>query len=319
MLKFSFLRRPSAGKSGLVIDRLVESFPDEVREIEKSNMSGPTENPFVPGLKIEGLQAMGEAGPPKDTVPLNFACGPQSLEESFCLLRSYLAAQGNFPDELQKLERILKMPRLILEIGCGDGEAACQIALRNPDVGVIATDKYELTSAIGDCSHYRRTALDWKEKRLEVQQFAPENMALLRAEADILCFFPDNFLDSVFLLNPEPKVAEAFLKTIHQTSWLDKVKPGPTQILILPYSRAMGAMACGGFEFDHSEDAAKGISFLMSGPFRFRQGESVHWGLNLGRLSAYSKNSAQNSLYVYGNEFRHPPESFWRTWIRKIF
>ncbi len=318
MSKFSFLRRPSAGASGPALSRPVEFFPNDVREMEKASISNPCGNPFVAGLKIEGLQVAGEAGPPNITVPLNFACGPRSLEESFCLLRSYLATQENFPEEVQKLERILKMPRLILEIGCGDGEGACQIALQNPDVGVIATDKYELTSVIGDWSHYRRTALDWREKRLAAQHFAPDNMALLRAEADILDFFPDNFLDSIFLLNPEPRVAEAFLKTIQQTSWINKVKPGPTQILVLPYSRAMGAIACGGFEFDHSEDA-KGVAFLVSGPLRFRREECVHWGLNLSRLSAYSKNSTQNNLYVYGNAFRHAPESFWQSWIRKIF
>lgn len=234
-------------------------------------------------------------------------------------MRTCLVSLENFASEIRKLKRILRMPRLILEIGCGDGEAAMQIALKNPDIGVIATDKYEWTSVIGDCSHYRKTAMQWREKRLKAQQIAPANLALLRAQADILAFFPDKYLDSIFLLNPEPKVAEDFLKLIHETSLLNKVKPGPAQIIILPYSRAMGGIACGGFEFDHSEDLSKGTGFLMSGPLKFRQGERIQWGLNLSRLSAYSKNSTQNNLYIYGNQFRQTPESFWQTWIKKIF
>ena len=234
-------------------------------------------------------------------------------------LRAYLESQGNSPEEIRRLERVLTMPTLILEIGAGDGGAAWQIATRNPGMGVIATDIYDWDCEFGDCSRYRKTALMWREKRLDTQRATPSNMVLLRARAEILGFFPDRFLDSVLLINPEPKVVEAFLVLADKASWLDKIKPGVAQILVLPYSRSMGISAYGGFEFDHTNDWSRGLGFLMSGPLKFRRGERLHWGLDLCRLSGYTRNSTQTDIYIYGNKYEEVPVNFWQTWIKRIF
>jgi tRNA G46 methylase TrmB len=108
----------------------------------------------------------------------------------------------------------LRWTQIIFEIGCGSGEVAYEIALKNPHTGVIATDKYEWTTPVKEGSHYQKVALAWRDKQLKIQSFLPDNLVVLRAETDILRFFPDHCIDSVLMLNPEPTVCEAFLKFI---------------------------------------------------------------------------------------------------------
>ena len=55
----------------------------------------------------------------------------------------YLLCRENSTPDIRKLNSLLGMPQVLLEIGCGDGEAARQIALKNPGIGVIATDLYD--------------------------------------------------------------------------------------------------------------------------------------------------------------------------------
>jgi hypothetical protein len=74
-------------------------------------------------------------------------------------------------------------------------------------------------------------------------------------------------LTTVLLLNPEPTVCEAFLKFISEDSWYQKIKPGPNQILVVPFSREMRESTCGGFECAYSEDRPGELKFLKGGPF----------------------------------------------------
>ena len=55
----------------------------------------------------------------------------------------YLLGRGNYINDISKLINILRMPQVLLEIGCGDAGAAVQIALKNPGIGVVATDLYD--------------------------------------------------------------------------------------------------------------------------------------------------------------------------------
>jgi hypothetical protein len=240
-------------------------------------------------------------------------------DHSLNLLNAYLLSHENFHEDISKLKKILDMTRIIFEIGCGSGEAAYEIAVKNPDLGVIAIDKYDWNEPVKAGSHYQKVALAWREKQLKFQQYNPDNLVILRAEADILRFFPDHCIDSVLMLNPEPKVCEAFLKFISENSWYQKIKPGPLQILVVPFSREMGVNACGGFECAYTEERPGELSFLKVGYFQFRCGEKHHWGLDLTRASAYSRNSAQNDVYIYGNQFQPEPLSTWHKMVRKIF
>ena len=57
--------------------------------------------------------------------------------------RGYLVERENCDQDIDKLNSILTMPQVLMEVGCGNAEAARQIALRNPNIGVVATDLYD--------------------------------------------------------------------------------------------------------------------------------------------------------------------------------
>ena len=256
--------------------------------------------------------------PPPGT---NLKAGDHFLpnDESLHLLNAYLISHENFQEDIEKLKKILEMDEIIFEIGCGSGEAAYEIATKNHRIGVIAIDKYDWAVPVQAGSHYQKVAVAWREKQLRIQQFLPDNLVVLRAEADLIRFFPDHCIDSVLMLNPEPKVCEDFLKFISENSWYQKIKPGPRQILVVPFSREMGVTACSGFECSYTEERPGELSFLKVGRFQFRRGEKSHWGLDLTRASAYSRNSTQNEVYIYGDQFQDQPLSNWHKAIRKIF
>jgi hypothetical protein len=246
-----------------------------------------------PGLRP--FPTPGTASPLAQT-PVARSCTPDALER-------YLDAQGNLPVDIAKLEKLMAMPQVLLEIGCGACKAALEIALKNPDWAVIATDVFAWDVSPTECSHYQKLAQEWKAKRLDVQQNIPENLAVLRAEAEILHYLPDRSIDSVLLVNPEPLVGRALLDLLADPAVYAKIKPGNSQIVIVPFSREMGVVACGGYEFDHVEDWSKGLGFIKSSAFEFRRADKVQWGVDLRGSSPYSKNSTQAGVYLYGS---HP-------------
>ena len=162
---------------------------------------------------------------------------------------------------------------------------------------VLATDKYEWRGN-GQCgSGYRRVALAWREKRLSAQQTAPENLVVLRAQVDLLYHLPRNSLDAVVMINPEPSVGAKVLEALATPAMYTRFRNGG-QILVLPFSRELGTMACGGLEFDHDADWSRGLGFIMSSRLPFKRGARHHWGVDLG-ASGYSLNSTQSDLYVH--------------------
>ncbi len=241
-----------------------------------------------------------------------------AADESLTLLNAYLFSQENTSGDITKMKGVLEMDPLIFEIGCGSGEAAWEIAKNNPHTGVIAIDKYDWTVPVRQGSHYQRTALAWREKRLQAQLHTPVNLVVLRAEFDIIRYFPDHCIDTVLMINPEPKVCEVFLRLMGEKKWFNKIKPGPSQILVVPFSREMGVSACGGFECDYSGDRPGNLGFLFAPPFRFHRGENMHWGLDLSRASAYSRNSTRNEVFVYGNQYPSKPLSAWHNMLKKF-
>ena len=223
------------------------------------------------------------------------------------LLR-YLAERENCPDDIKKLHHLLKMPRVVLEIGCGNADTARQIALMNPGMGVIATDLYDHADQPPGSSGYGQIARVWRERRLPAQMDMPANLVILRAEAGMLRHLPERTFDTVFLINPEPQAGKFFLDLLRVESLISKIKKGPVQIAILPYSREMGVMACGGCGFEHDPDWSKGLGFIMGSGFRFMRAAPTHWGVDLSHMSAYTGNSTQTDVYVLG-EMPECPES----------
>ncbi len=207
-----------------------------------------------------------------------------NTDRMFNRLATYLNKQKNLPEDIAKLHRILGMQHVILEIGCGNCDLAKEIALKNPAWGVIATDKYAWNIPLKDCSHYQKLAVAWKENRVKAQQTMPSNIVTLRAEAEILSFLPDLSLESVLLVNPEPLVGQALLKLISIPALYAKIKPGLRQIVIVPFSREMGVVTCGGYEFDHAQDWSQGLGFIMASGFDFQKADKFQWGVDLRRV-----------------------------------
>jgi hypothetical protein len=229
------------------------------------------------------------------------AAGMQVAGAQRALIDNYLTDQGNSAPDIAKCHRILQYPHIILEIGCGSCEVAMQIAARNPHSGIIATDLYECPTLPDPGSHYHRVAHAWKERYLAPQQQPLDNLVILKAEIEILRHLPEQTVDSVLIINPEPKIGKILLGAILAGALHARIKPGARQIVILPYCREMGVYACGGCEFDHDQDWSLGLGFLMASGFEFRKSDRIQWGVDLYRTSPYWRNSTQTDVYVCGN------------------
>jgi hypothetical protein len=214
----------------------------------------------------------------------------------------YLRARENREQDIDKLVGILKMPQVLMEVGCGNAEAARQIALTNPDIGVIATDPYDWSHPNYSGSGYGQIAREWRAGQLPAQMNPLSNLVILRAETDLLQYFPNQAIDTIILINPEPLVGKAILKLLQGESLFLRVKQGPNQIVVLPYSRELGLMTCGGCEFEHDPDWSRGLGFIMESGLRFKRGASIQWGVDLSRISAYTGNSTQRDIYIYGSQ-----------------
>lgn len=244
-----------------------------------------------------------QAGLPPDSSPPPLVVGdllsagnPDAYD-----LKRYLLERQNPPDDIRQLHRLLQMPRVLLEIGCGSAEAARLIALKNPDMGVIASDRYDWGHDSGDTSYYGKIARRWRARRLPAQQDSPANLVILRAEAELLRHLPLQAIDTILLINPEPSVGKAFIELLGQDALCQRIKQGPTRLVILPYSRELGVMACGGCSFEHDPDWSRGLGYLMGSGLPFKRGLPVQWGVDLSRISAYSGNSTQRDLYIHGD------------------
>ncbi len=244
--------------------------------------------------------------------PLNPSCDPLQVAEipsaADCgdreeQLRAYLSAQENPYREIDRLMTILAKDHVILEIGCGSCETALQIALANPDWGVVATDKFDWTEPLYGCSYYRRIAEDFRLRHLPVQACTPDNLVLLRTDAGILSYIPDQRVDSILMINSEPVVGQFVMDLLCHQGMYRKIKPGDRQIVVVPYSRELGVIASGGYEFDHPEDWSRGLGYIMSSGLSFRKGERLQWGVDLCQSSPYSPHSTQSDVYIFGNTY----------------
>ena len=213
----------------------------------------------------------------------------------------YLLGRQNSLEEIHKADLLLRWPRVLLEIGCGRADAARRIAGKNPDMGVIATDRFGGSRPPAAGSGYEKIASAWREHRLPVQMAPLPNLVVLRAEAELLACLPERSVDAVLLVNPEPRVGRDFLARVQDRALLSRIKPGPKRIVVLPFSREMGLSACGGFGFDHDPDWSRGLGFIRGSGLAFRPDRSEQWGVDLTALSAYSRSSTQRQVYVWGD------------------
>ncbi|MCG6907931.1 MAG: hypothetical protein LJE63_15100 [Desulfobacteraceae bacterium] len=248
--------------------------------------------PTLPGLNNSGSHSLQLKG-----LTLGLQMPPDA---AFDPLSHYLFGQGNSPAEIARLPQVLNRDRVILEIGCGSCEVAWQIALKNPDIGVVATDLYPWETPAEEGSFYQKVAAAWRAGSLPAQQDPPPNLVILRAESEILRLLPEGAIDTLLLINPEPLMGKAFIDFLVENDLLGKIRPGRKQIVIIPYCREMGVMACGGNEFQHADDWSRGLDYVMGGRLRFKRGDRLQWGVDLHRTSPYSRNSTQGGVFICG-------------------
>ena len=297
MSRFAFLQRSALSLAAKCRSRLKFG-------VSRPGPLPPTDSPFSedqirrPPVSLPCLPHAGQPPLPLDRLPREL---PTEPDGGLLLLNHYLKGQCNAAEDIARLPQFLAKPRVILEIGCGSCEVAWQIARKNPDVGMIATDQYNWDAPPEEGSYYQKVALAWRERCLPVEQAAPENLLILRAEGELLRFLPDRSIDTLLLINAEPAMGNAFVDFLVEYDLLRKIRPGDRQVVMLPYCREMGVMACGGYEFEHSEDWSRGLSYIMNGRLRFRRGDRQQWGVDLLRASPYSRNSTQSKVFIYGD------------------
>ncbi len=238
----------------------------------------------------------------KESAFVEAATYQERKKESSSEQWEYLRERENCEQDINKLIGILKMPQVLMEVGCGNAEAARQIAFKNPNIGVIASDLYDWSHPHYSSSGYGQIACEWRAGKLPAQMNPLSNLVILRAETDLLQCFPIQAIDTIILINPEPLVGKSILAFLQVESISLRMKHGPKQIVILPYSRELGLMACGGCEFEHDPDWSRGLGFIMDSGLRFKQGASNQWSVDLSRVSAYTANSTQRDIYIYGKQ-----------------
>ena len=216
-------------------------------------------------------------------------------------LATYLRAHENPSDDIRQLDKILQLPNIILEIGCGVGMLAREIARNNPGIGLIATDQYDYAIPPQHGSCYQKTALSWKDRQLECQQGDVHNFVLLRADIDMLSHFPEASIDTILMVNPEPNAGRAIMLALTDPAIYRKIRPGEKQVVVLPFSREMGVTCCGGNEFYHDADWSRGLGFMMASGFEVRKGDPIQWHVNLAKFSHYSRYSTQQDVYILRN------------------
>jgi hypothetical protein len=258
----------------------------------------PFPNNCVPSSIIQKIVPLLDAVPPPIVASDQVCSAYRNSLDQMC----YLLGRKNRTDDINKLKNILRMPQVLLEIGCGDAGAALQIALKNPGIGVIATDLYDCSPPSSNGSGYGKIAREWRQHQLLAQVDIPANLVILRAEASLLRCLPLRAIDTILLINPEPCVGKAFLDLLQSESLSLRIKQGPTQIVILPYSRELGLVACGGFSFEHDPDWSRGLGFILGSGLGFKLGASIHWGVDLSHISGYTGNSTQRGIYVCGDQ-----------------
>ena|GEM_PF-3266336 len=190
-------------------------------------------------------------------------------------LESFLLAQGNPAGQAVIVKEMLGHREALLEIGSGRTIAAFALAIKNKDIGVIATDIYDY-KAKEDI--YRKFADEWKSGKLLGQEIELGNLVVLRAGAEIITYFPDNSLDYILLVSPELNAVEQLSGLIKNEEALRKLKPGG-KIVIQSY--------WWGIDYYNS---------LFGEGFKFKRAGIDFLGVNLRAVSNFEGN---DELYVW--------------------
>ena len=146
----------------------------------------------------------------------------------------YLRLMGNRTGDIQKAVQLLARQRfsrrlsLLVELGAGRAQIAFELAMRHPNLLVLAADVYDPS--------YELISSDWDNRKFLAHDFPLKNLAVLRAGVDILHYLPDESLKTLLLINPEGTVASSVTQLISDGIIQRKLQPKP-QVVVKPFER----------------------------------------------------------------------------------
>jgi len=135
-----------------------------------------------------------------------FSEGEEAVPASkrYLPLHRYLSEQGNREKDIRRFIEVLDgYDNLLLEVGCGNTAAACQLAEKNRNFGILAIDMFDTHSGMEE---YKKWADDFEAGELLAQKSSDvlPNVATLRATPDIInCLPADKKLDFVLQVTPD--------------------------------------------------------------------------------------------------------------------
>ncbi|MCX5714520.1 MAG: class I SAM-dependent methyltransferase, partial [Candidatus Omnitrophica bacterium] len=159
--------------------------------------------------------------------------------------------------------------QVILEFGCGPARTAYALAQANPGTGIIATDVFRPRKPnLLVYDPYAKYTQGWESGELPAQTepLLSDNLAVVRAEADILRYVPDNCLDYILLVNPAFQALKELFALREEL--VRKLKTGG-KIIIKPVG-----------------DFKDCLPYIGDG-FTFQEAESVFLSVDLDRVSDF--------------------------------
>lgn len=121
----------------------------------------------------------------------------------------------------------------LLEIGCGDGITSWLIASEYPNIGVIATDQFNVhKSQDRDAIKYDENRRRYENFTLDCQIHSIDNFIITRAESDIIETLPSEVLTYLLVVNPALGLEEDLINRLVSIRRI--LKPGG-KIFIIPH------------------------------------------------------------------------------------
>jgi len=207
------------------------------------------------------------------------------IDNAAASLESHLRLQQNDDADIHKAVGMLHhYPKIVFEIGGGNGDVALAIAGKNQEIGVISTDRYNTIypkEPTAEMRKYYRYAKVWEARNLKAQRVNLDNLVILRSGMDVLAKLPDNSIDYILLVNPMALVLDSiFGETVRR-----KLKAGG-QIVIKPLLQFSS--------YQETDHVPSNLPFKVLGP--------EFLGVNINSTADFESESTEANVYALTKE-----------------
>jgi|GEM_PF-6038839 len=216
-------------------------------------------------------------------------------------LEKYLYGKGNNAEEIKRVKKVIETKNhIVIEIGAGGALAARRLADKYPELGVIATDKYDIKDT---SKFYAADARRWANDELAAQRNEPDNLVIIRAEPDIFNYILDNSIDYILFVQGEIEpfnqlqvflnsgLLQAKLKEAGQfvvVNYIVNERESPIRTLIENY----------GFEEMEGMDSFLGVSLSGASTYAWftGQGQICFSGVFINKKSSIKTNGKSQAV-----------------------